>query len=306
MLASPHLAHHPLHALAVNAMAVPPQQFCHPPRTQERPSGEQLVELSHSKRSFSFARRGRRQTPERATPSSAHCRRTDGRSALRSTSARRSGALIFHLPDLLAKKLTLHSQLADLGVQPLDLPISRSRSASASRPEGASPAPEAASSRRRSGSGVRVHLVALRQIGNRRPFPQCLQRDLRLQRRIEPSSRLPRDRLLRLARRSSLCSNQAASPKFGVHLTAQSQNAASGAPINWVSDGSMAFPPGIQAGDLRFVRKSQIKNHKVGGMPEQVLQINWIAVDAATIGEAGRKPHLNTSMGCGISAATGL
>jgi hypothetical protein len=41
---------------------------------------------------------------------------------------------------------------------------------------------------------VRMHLIALRQVGHSRLLPQCLKRNLRLQRRVNRSSRLPHRR----------------------------------------------------------------------------------------------------------------
>lgn len=41
---NPHLAHQPPHPLAIDRMALRPQQRGHPPRTEERPGGEQLVD----------------------------------------------------------------------------------------------------------------------------------------------------------------------------------------------------------------------------------------------------------------------
>jgi hypothetical protein len=56
----PHLAHQPLHSLAVDALAFRPQQRRHPPRAEERSGREQLIEPPHRKRSSSLTGRGRR------------------------------------------------------------------------------------------------------------------------------------------------------------------------------------------------------------------------------------------------------
>jgi len=92
----------------------------------------------------------------------------------------------------------LNSELADLGVQPLDLPLMRRlRVPSDARVEGA----------RRlvqklllpGVNLVGMDLVPLRQVDNRRLLPQGLQRDLRLQPRVDPASRVLRHRSLRLS-----------------------------------------------------------------------------------------------------------
>jgi hypothetical protein len=62
-----------------------------------------------------------------------------------------------------------------------------------------------------------MNLVTHRQVHHRRLLPQRLQRDPRLQRRLDLPSRLLRHRL-RLSRRSRPRSNQAAGPKTGGHF----------------------------------------------------------------------------------------
>jgi hypothetical protein len=54
---------------------------------------------------------------------------------------------------------------------------------------------------------VGMNLIALGQISHRRLFPQCLQRDLRLQRCVNLASRSGRHLPLRLLRRNGLESN---------------------------------------------------------------------------------------------------
>jgi len=46
----PHLAHQPLHALAVDGMALGAQHRRHPPRAEERPTREQFIDPPHQRR----------------------------------------------------------------------------------------------------------------------------------------------------------------------------------------------------------------------------------------------------------------
>src|SRR5262249_35183186 len=75
--------------------------------------------------------------------------------------------------------------------------------------------PEAASSRQYL---VAVHLITLGQVGHRRLLSQRLQRNLRFQRRIDPSSCPLSHRPLRLIRNGAF-SNYAPGPIFRVHFT---------------------------------------------------------------------------------------
>src|SRR5215468_1501383 len=64
---------------------------------------------------------------------------------------------------------------------------------------------------------VGVHLITLGQVGHRRLLSQRLQRNLRFQRRIDPSSRPLSHRPLRLIRNGAF-SNYAPGPIFRVHF----------------------------------------------------------------------------------------
>src|SRR5215471_12319437 len=65
---------------------------------------------------------------------------------------------------------------------------------------------------------VGVHLITLGQVGHRRLLSQRLQRNLRFQRRIDPSSCPLSHRPLRLIRNGAF-SNYAPGPIFRVHFT---------------------------------------------------------------------------------------
>src|ERR1700686_2520498 len=114
-------------------------------------------------------------------PSNAHCRRIDSAPSLQSTSWRRSGGLIFRTSWL------FHDELADLGVETFDLPLAVAHDIAI---------PGLESPRRLllklllpGVNLIRVHLVTLGQIGHRRLLPQRLQRNLRLQSRVDLPSR---------------------------------------------------------------------------------------------------------------------
>jgi hypothetical protein len=103
-----------------------------------------------------------------------------------------------HLPDLRAKKIPLHRELPDLGVQLLDLALARRL--------GVEPHARVESSRcvpqkllLPGVNLVRVDLVAQRQISNRRLLTQSLQGDLRLHARVDLASRLLGHGSLRLS-----------------------------------------------------------------------------------------------------------
>ena len=112
-------------------------------------------------------------------PSSLHWHRIDGSRWSRSTSDLRSGTLIFRTSVL---KIPLHRQLADLGMELLDLALVTARAFTAPALKGSRRLVEQLLLPRV--NLVRVDLVALRQIGHRRLLPQRLQGDLRLQRRV--------------------------------------------------------------------------------------------------------------------------
>jgi hypothetical protein len=129
-----HLAHQPLRPLAVHRMAVRPQHCRHPPRAQERPRREQLVEPAHQRQIPAFAgtavggaRRPVDTRPRNAQKPAlpAHRQRTvvavEQRPAVR-------GA---HLPDLLAKK---SRSTVSWPILAWSFSISRSRTLSSSRP----------------------------------------------------------------------------------------------------------------------------------------------------------------------------
>jgi len=115
-----------------------------------------------------------------------HCRRTNRCGWLRTSLALRSGALIFRT---LWRKIIFDRQLANLGIQLLDLPRRLSVHLLAhlriKRPRRLLlqlllPAVNL----------VGVNLIALREVGYSRLLPQRFQRDLRLQLRIDLASRL--------------------------------------------------------------------------------------------------------------------
>src|SRR5262249_44339319 len=117
--------------------------------------------------------------PERATPSNWHCRRTDRPEWLRSTSARRSGALIFRTSWL---KIPFHNQLTDLGVQLLHLALVPGHAIAAAVLE--RPRRLLQKLLLPGVNLVGMDLIALGQIGHGRLLPQRLQGDLRLQHRV--------------------------------------------------------------------------------------------------------------------------
>jgi len=61
---------------------------------------------------------------------------------------------------------------------------------------------------------IGMNLIALGQIGHRSPLPKRLQRNLRLQRRVDLPSRPLRHLPLRLLRRHGAKSNQSTDPKI--------------------------------------------------------------------------------------------
>ena len=94
-----------------------------------------------------------------------------------------------HLPNLLAEKIVLDRQLADLGVKLLNL--ARRRCFRVHADPRIERAPRVVQQLLLPRVDlVRMNLMALRQVGYRHLLPQRLQRDLRLQRRVNLPSRL--------------------------------------------------------------------------------------------------------------------
>src|SRR5262249_44048943 len=98
-----HLAHQPANALAIDGMALRPQQRRHSPRAEEWPGGEQLVDPPHQHEIVVIGGRGRSVQARscNAQQLALPAQRTHGGVAAVDEPTAVRGA---HLPDLLAKK----------------------------------------------------------------------------------------------------------------------------------------------------------------------------------------------------------
>jgi hypothetical protein len=124
-----HEAHQPLDPLAIDGMAIASQHLRHPPRAQEEPRREQLIDPTHQRQIVIISRRWRpvhvrTRNPEQLTlPAD----RQRWMRAVEPCSAVRNA----HLPDLFAKK---SRSTINCPILACSFSISRSRLASASWP----------------------------------------------------------------------------------------------------------------------------------------------------------------------------
>src|SRR5438270_13368341 len=137
----PHLAHQPLHPLAVDRKAFLLEHYRHPPRAEKRPEGEQLVEPTHHQQIVVVDRCCRPVDP-RAGKAQKPALSTDREPAVLAIDERAS-VRCAHLPDLLAKK---SRSTVNCPILACSFSISRSRAASPSLPTPVSKARAACSS----------------------------------------------------------------------------------------------------------------------------------------------------------------